>query len=123
MVEVIFIILFLLAVLVFVFFFTRGNLSVPGPHGAFVVLQHFLNRNIDLVSGSNTRRKTYGDIVGIYIHRGKFILELHGYNTIKEAFVTHGDVFADRADIFLTKYVAEHNGELLELQANPHPQT
>ncbi|XP_025097346.1 cytochrome P450 2B5-like [Pomacea canaliculata] len=89
---------------------TRRPSSLPPGSGTALPLighQHLLSRNPRVQFAA--WRRQYGDVFSLYVGN-RLIVVLSGYRVIKDALMTHGDVFSDRPHMFLTDVIAKNRG-------------
>ena len=66
--------------------------------------------NKTLVGAFREWRKEYGDIFSLSLGTN-WVVVINGYETLKEAFVDRADVFSDRPDLFVNRYINEKRGK------------
>jgi translation initiation factor 2 alpha subunit (eIF-2alpha) len=63
--------------------------------GNLIWFNRLKNRKLKQYQGFYEASKTYGDIVSVTVFGQRFVA-LHGYDTIRDAFVKHSDVLNSR---------------------------
>ncbi|XP_025099203.1 LOW QUALITY PROTEIN: cytochrome P450 2B4-like [Pomacea canaliculata] len=81
----------------------------PGPGTALPLIGHLHLLSRDPRVQFAAWRRQYGDVFSLYVGN-RLIVVLSGYRVIKDALVTHGDVFSDRPHMFLTDVIAKNRG-------------
>lgn len=82
----------------------------PGPYGLPIIGNLKYLKPEDQIESFKTLRDKYGDVFRLQVNGTLFIV-INGYETLRDAFIKHGDTFNDRPNTYTFMLFSKGKGK------------